>query len=144
MAIDIALTRLLLERSLSISFRRRVDAVANGAGRQRHRIVHDRARGQVPALLHRDVARIIRRGIGGAILIGVVRLIDVLLLLLDRDLNILNACLDLGVVNRDNSDTACGVGRQVGSSRGNACGGPKVGAAVKEAVGVAVWVFSLF
>ena len=63
----------------------------------------------VAALLHRHVTRIIRRGIGRAILIGIVRLIDVLLLLLDLNLDVLDPGFDLGVVARSNSNTACGV-----------------------------------
>ena len=101
----------------------------------------------IAALLHRHVTRIVRRGIGRAILVGIIRLIDVLLLLLDLNLDVLDPCFDLGVVDRSNSNTAYGLGlgalRVAGVGLALPVAVPNVGAAVKEAVGVAVWLFSL-
>ena len=81
LAVEIALNHLLIERSLGVGHRGGVDAIANGDGRQRQRINDHRAGDELAALLHGYVTRIVRRGIGRAILIGIIRLVDVLLLL---------------------------------------------------------------
>ena len=93
MAIAVALDGGLIEIGVGLGLRRCVDAVTANAG-------EEVAGGQRAALLHIHVTRIIRRGIGRAVLLGLVLLLDILLLLRDLNLDVLDPCCDLDVVAR--------------------------------------------